>query len=282
MRAVVGLQRLIWADSETDIVPTHLLITLEQNGSPVLGAYDPENTTNEDYLLGFIYGFPGWEESPDDKALKFCSHQMGVHPDYQGQGIGFALKCAQRQTALDQDYQHITWTYDPLLSRNAYLNIYKLGGICKTYKRNIYGLIRDSLNVGLDTDRFQVDWWLNSPRVEKRLSPSPRPGLSFAKVQASGSPVVNPARSTPQGWPSPRNLSQLDNGNPRILVEIPPDFLALKAANIELAKDWRSHTRVIFEEAFKLGYAITDFIYTSSPQARSFYVLDKIRTQPIG
>ena len=96
---------------------------------------------------------------------------------YRDSGIGFALKRAQWQMVRHQDLDHITWTYDPLLSRNAYLNIARLGAVCSTYRRSEYGEMRDGLNVGLPSDRFQVDWWLNSHRVQRR-SANARASLS--------------------------------------------------------------------------------------------------------
>lgn len=82
-----------------------------------------------------------------------------VLPAYQGLGIGERLKWAQRDAVLAQGIDLITWTYDPLESANAYLNLRKLGAVCNTYLRNVYGNLTDTLNNGLATDRFQVDWW---------------------------------------------------------------------------------------------------------------------------
>ncbi|NJN80214.1 MAG: GNAT family N-acetyltransferase [Anaerolineales bacterium] len=180
LRLVEELQREVWPGSETDVVPMHMLITAVHNGGLVFGAFEEEK------IIGFIFGFPGLEELPDGARAKHCSHMMGIHPNYRDHNIGFALKRAQWQMVRHQGLDHITWTYDPLLSRNAYLNIAKLGAVCTTYRQSEYGEMRDGLNAGLPSDRFQVDWWINTSRVERRLGKRSRPTLKLSHVTRSG------------------------------------------------------------------------------------------------
>jgi len=173
-----------------------------------------------------------------------------------------------------QGLDHITWTYDPLLSRNAYLNIAKLGAVCNTYRRSEYGDLRDGLNAGLPTDRFQVDWWIHSRRVERRLGKRPRRPLklenfSKAALQPLYSPHEAGAPSSAGPWLRPPEHFSPLNGK-LALAEIPSDFLALKNAEFGLARDWRFFSRELFETAFAAGYIVTDFVYD---QRRSFYVL---------
>jgi predicted GNAT superfamily acetyltransferase len=130
MTAVEDLQRLVWPGSETDVVPAHMLITAVHNGGLVLGAFQDE------HMVGFVFGFPGLEATPDGPRAKHCSHMMGIHPEYRDGGLGFALKRAQWQMVRHQGLDHITWTYDPLMSRNAYLNIARLGAVCHIYRRS--------------------------------------------------------------------------------------------------------------------------------------------------
>jgi predicted GNAT superfamily acetyltransferase len=172
----------------------------------------------------------------------------------------------------------ITWTFDPLLSQNAYLNLTRLGGVCCTYKRNLYGSMRDGLNANLPSDRFQVDWWVNSQRVQRRLSRRARPPLDLAHFQAAGIQIINPATAgqaasapSPAAHPIPVHR----DGEPAedlLLLEIPPDFMALKASNPELALEWRLHTRALFEDLFSRGYWATDFVHLPGPSPRSYYV----------
>lgn len=279
MTLVEDLQRVVWPGSETEVVPAHVLLTAVHNGGLVIGAFIDEEGSG-DKLVGFVFGFPGLYFTPDGPRPKHCSHMLGVHPDYRDRGLGFALKRAQWQMVRHQGLDRITWTYDPLLSRNAYLNITKLGAVCNTYLCNEYGKLRDNLNVGLPTDRFQVDWWVNSQRVNRRLSRRARQPLDLAHFFAAGAEVINPTRVDDSGWPHPlSDLPPLLEGEwnasekPILLVEIPADFLALKAASFDLAMRWRMHTRSIFQRLFAEGYLVTDFVYLSGRHPRGFYVL---------
>jgi predicted GNAT superfamily acetyltransferase len=274
MKAAEDLQMIIWPGSPMDVVPDHLLITLAHNGSPVIGAHELDDKDQETQLIGVVFGFPGIDETSADLPFKFCSHQMGVHPKFEGAGIGFALKRAQWQMARQQGYARITWTYDPLLSRNAHLNIAKLGTVCNTYKREIYGEMRDGLNVGFLSDRFQVDWWLTTPRVEKRLGNQPASRLNLQQYLEGGVAIINPGVYTPEGNLSPQSeAAQIPDRSNLLLVEIPSYIQVLKGAAPDLALAWRLQTRQIFEALFSAGYLVTDFVYQPGPQPRSYYLL---------
>jgi predicted GNAT superfamily acetyltransferase len=266
MTLVEELQRTVWSGSETDVVPMHMLITAVHNGGLVLGAFKDAK------IIGFVFGIPGFDKTPDGPRLKHCSHMMGIHPDHRDDGIGSALKRAQWQMVRHQGLDHITWTYDPLLSRNAYLNVAKLGAVCTTYRRAEYGDMRDGLNAGLPSDRFQVDWWINTRRVERRLGKRSRPTLKLAHVARSG---LHPSYSVQISDGLPRPPEHVPHFEDRLLLaEIPGDFLALKAANFPLARDWRFYTRELFETAFAANYIVTDFIFDRNEgNPRGLYVL---------
>jgi predicted GNAT superfamily acetyltransferase len=267
MPLVEELQRVVWHGSETDVVPLHLLITAVHNGGLLFGAF------SEEKLIGFVFGFPGLDFTPDGPRPKHCSHMMGIHPDYRDGGVGFALKRAQWQMARRQGLDHITWTYDPLLSRNAYLNIAKLGAVCITYRRSEYGDMRDGLNAGLPSDRFQVDWWINTERVRRRLGKRARPTLKLTHAARSGLRPFYPLRADALGLVHPPEDVPLFESR-LLMAEIPADFTALKAADFALARDWRFFTRELFELAFEKKYIVTDFIFDKSEGApRGFYVL---------
>jgi predicted GNAT superfamily acetyltransferase len=301
MKLVEDLQRQVWPGSETDVVPLHVLVTVAHNGGLVIGAFlrpggagdlgELDSTTagsldsqGGDRMIGFVHGFPGLYFTPDGPRPKHCSHELGVHPDYRNLGLGFALKRAQWQMVRRQGLDLITWTFDPLLSRNAYLNIAKLGAVCSTYLRELYGEMRDGLNAGLPSDRFQVDWWVNSQRVNRRLSKRARLPLDLAHYLSAGVLIVNPTEVA-GGWPRPparlpaldvqaRSSSEQENGEGNfLLVEIPPDFQALRSADPGLAQEWRLHSRSLFEDLFARDYLVTDFVYLPGGQPRSFYVL---------
>lgn len=274
MQQVEELQRIVWPGSETDVVPVHLLVTAVHNGGLVIGA------TESGQMIGFVYGFPGLYYTPDGPRLKHCSHQLAVHPEFRGQGLGFQLKRAQWQMVRHQGIDRITWTYDPLLSRNAHLNIARLGAVCSKYLREVYGEMRDELNRGLPSDRFEVDWWVNTQRVDRRLSRLARRRLNLAHFLAAGAEVINPAPLNNRGWPVPAeevefpNIQDHGKGIPvLVLVEIPADFQELRRDNFKLAQGWRMQSRLVFEKLFADGYLITDFVHMPGKEARSYYVL---------
>jgi predicted GNAT superfamily acetyltransferase len=92
-------------------------------------------------------------------------------------------------------------------------------------------------------------------------------------VLSAGASIVNPVESTQNGWPVPGKISLERSADAVLLVQIPPDFLALKAADLDLALAWRLHSRTLFESLFAEGYLVTDFIRQKGSQPRSFYVL---------
>ena len=269
-----ALQRAVWPGSELDVVPLHVLTTVAHNGGLVLGAFDGER------LVGFAWGFLATDDADPDRPalarLKYCSHMMGVHPDYRDAGIGHRLKLAQREHVMGQGVRLITWTYDPLESRNANLNIARLRAICRRYLREIYGLMQDGLNAGLPSDRFQVEWWITSQRVKLGLAEEPaRRPLTLDSITAAGATIVNPCRFADDGLPRlPARFA--DPGVGLALVEVPADFQTTKLANRPLAQEWRLRTREVFEGLFRRGYYVIDFLHQrGGPEgpARSHYLL---------
>jgi len=276
MQAVEELQHVVWSGGETSVIPAHLLIAAVHNGGVLIGAYPIQESSEDATLIGFVFGFPGFYDTPDGPRLLHVSHMLGVRPSARDQGVGFMLKRAQWQLVRKQGIDRITWTFDPLQSRNAYLNISKLGAVCDTYYQDYYGELRDELNAGMATDRFRVDWWVNTRRVERRLSRQARTKLDFAHYSASSAQVVNPARYERGGLVIPLQDDSLDlqTGDANILlVEIPARFPELRAQAPDLAAAWRDHTRKLFSDLFAAGYLVTDFVYLAGNHPRSFYVL---------
>jgi predicted GNAT superfamily acetyltransferase len=269
MHQVEELQRLVWRESETDIVPAHLMNSAVHNGGLLLGAFMDQD------LVGFVFGFLGFYSTPDGPRLKHYSSMLGVRPEWRENGIGFALKRAQWQMVRHQGIDRITWTFDPLLGRNAWLNITRLGAVCSSYLRDFYGKMHDVLNQGLPSDRFDVDWWVNSHRVDRRLSRRRRNDITLTHYLSGGAQVYNTAEMDINHLPRPVENHDMQVGKdlPFLLVEIPAEFLSLKMADIKLALEWRMHSRAIFEALFKAGYLVTDFVRSSTEPPRSYYVL---------
>ncbi len=258
-RLIEQLQLKIWGGNGLEVTPDHLLLTMAKEGGVVLLA-----VTETGQPVGFGYGFLAMTESG---GLKLASHQVGVLPAYQGTGLGFELKLAQRAAALARRLDLITWTFDPLQSRNARLNLRKLGAVSRTYLNNLYGEMRDELNQGLPTDRFRVDWWLTSTHVVDRLA-----GRSQEIwPSATECPLLNPATISDNGLVVPAETFDLPTGK-FCLVEIPADLALLKTQFPELALKWRLQTRQLFEFAFANGYTAIDLFRR---EGRSYYLLQK-------
>lgn len=212
------LQKETWGIGDLEVLPTHFLHALQYNGALLLGAFDG------DRLVGFTFATLGMIEKGnriDEVAaarLKLYSVVTGVHPDYQGQQVGQQIKLAQRDFALRIGVRLITWTFDPLESRNGYFNIGKLGAICNRYLLNYHGNL-GGINANLPTDRFEVEWWVTSNRVQSRVSRQRR-SLSLDALLGGGALLINEAtfNSDGQPVPPPNYISRPSN---LLLMEIP-------------------------------------------------------------
>lgn len=263
LRKCHEIQRATWGYTDLMVFPYTQLISAANNGGVLLGAYDgPE-------LVGFVYGYLGMSGS----KLYLFSQRMGVLPQYQSLNIGTMLKLAQRDQMLRQGIDLVVWTYDPLLGKNAMLNIEKLGGFVRHYARNIYGAVENPLQVGLSTDRFLLEWELMSQRVRERIrSNEPRP-LAKDWLADPKYPLVNYI-----AWEGniPRPIAtDLELNDKVLLVQIPPDLNLIKKVDLNVARGWRESTRDIFETYFQRGYAVTGFARSSEAQTPSLYRLEK-------
>jgi predicted GNAT superfamily acetyltransferase len=257
MHLADATMRQIWDFGPADSLPVHLLITVAKNGGLVLGAWDGET------LAGVLFGFLGMTPAG---TLKHCSHTMGVQAAYRGQGVALALKWAQREIVLGQGIDLISWTYNPLETPNAALNMNALGAICRTYWPNIYGELADSINGGLLTDRFEVEWWLNSERVARRAAGERGAPAALPEV------VNGPGALTATGWPLPAAWAMPTAAS--VAVVVPRDFQALRQADPALALAWQHHARDVFQGLFAAGYVAHQF---QLPPAGPFasYLLNK-------
>jgi len=271
--AAEEVQRAAWDSADIDIAPLHIMLTIAKSGGVALGAFA------HDQLVGFVLGFLGTSsrygpEAPATVKLKHCSHMLGILPAWQSRGVGYALKVAQREAVLNQGVRLITWTYDPLESKNARLNIAKLGAVCNTYIRDLYGELDDELNRGLATDRFQVDWWIASRRIETRLTRH-RPPLKLQHYLDVDTPIINAVHWDDRDLPECQDPIEPPQSD-RFLVEFPADFQAVKHAASALAIAWRQHLRSICEAAFASGYTVIDCLHEPGQRPRSFYVMQRI------
>ena len=238
--ACEAMSRDIWGAAERNVVPRELLLTMQQNGGLVHGAF-----LGSGELIGFCFAFAGMREG----RLRLCSHQLGVEAPYRGSGIGIALKEAQARDARALGYDLISWTFDPLEARNAYINLHRLGCIARIYDRDHYGVMEDELNRGLPSDRFVAEWSLVDRPAAQR-SDSPAVLLSVGKDDR---PFRNSQVSLEAG----------------VVVEVPLDFQAIKQRSLDLALSWRLASRAALETALEAGLVAVDFRRTGA------YVMDR-------
>lgn len=228
-------ERLQWAVWQTAAVPHDLLVTFARNGGLVLGAFDG------DALIGTVFGFLGMTA---DGRLKLNSHRAAVLPAYRNSGIGERLKWAQRAEMLADGIELISWTFDPLLGRNARLNLYKLGGIARRMILNAYGAYPTVNGVALPSDRLVVEWQLASTRVAQR---------------AAGMRAVPTAADAVEIGPA----GELDSTAAHLRLAIPQDLDQLMQADFAAAYAWRLRARDGLTAAFAAGYTVTDALRTA-------------------
>ncbi len=264
LRKCHEIQRTTWGFTDLMVFPYTQLISSAHNGGVLLGAYDGTD------LIGFVYGYLGMSGA----KLYLFSQRMGVLPSYQSMGIGMKLKLAQRDQMLRKGIDLIVWTYDPLLGKNATLNIEKLGGIVRHYARDIYGAVNNPLQIGLSTDRFLLEWELMSDRVRTRIrSTAPRPRAE-TWLKENNHRFINYA-----AWEGnlPRPMAMdLELDDDILLVQNPPDLNVIKKVDLSIARGWRESTRDIFETYFRRGYVITGFARSTEPQMPNIYKLERI------
>lgn len=258
----VELQKIYWGDCAETLVPAHMLQSLCDHGGHALGA------CHEGRLIGFVMGFIGADARPAAANLLIMSKRMLVLPPYRGQNIGFRLKMAQREVALKQGIRLVTWTFDPLLSPNAHLNIRKLGGVIRRYKVNYFGMTQQK---SLRADRLIVEWRVTDHRARERARGrgGKRTLQQYLDLKAR---LVNPADVSGKWIRPAARINQPDSD--LALVEIPADIRELEASQPKLAETWRDHIRMALPPVLDAGYAVTDFARGDlEGQKRSFYVL---------
>jgi chorismate synthase len=220
MHEVENLQREIWGVSDLDVLPALALRPQKEVGAILIGAYA------EGRMIGFVFGFPGILNG----ETIIHSDMLGVSKEYRSQNVGYLLKLAQRSAALALGVRRITWTFDPLQSRNAHLNFNKLGVIADRYLVNYYGETSSFLHRA-GTDRLWVSWLLDRERDVSRVDLDKI--VALIRVDQNGEPVVN-----------------TDLENNKLVIEIPGE------PNPEL---WREPTRAAFTGALNAGYIIENF-----------------------
>ncbi|HSR54389.1 MAG TPA: hypothetical protein VLV83_26490 [Acidobacteriota bacterium] len=248
------LQEAIWGRGFSGGVQPVMQMIIDKMGGVVSGAFD-----GQDRMTGFVLGLTGLYRG----RLAHWSHMLGVRPGWGGHGLGQQLKWHQRQQVLEAGIEDVLWTYDPLESRNAHLNLNRLGAWVEEYQRDVYPT-SESPRHGHGTDRFLVRWKLRDPRVERlargrRAHPS---GEAEAEVRHSGcrvqeaeAPLAHQGVEeagvpSPGGWRADR----------RVRVEIPAEIESVKGTSPRAGRAWRLFTRAAFEHYLGRRYRVTGYL----------------------
>lgn len=253
LRACVALQHEVWGKEYDDAVPASLLHVVTQIGGIVAGAFSPD-----DELIGFVFGISGIKNG----EIVHWSHELGVRTSARDAGVGRMLKQFQRTELARLGISTMFWTFDPLMAKNAHLNLNRLGARVVEYVENMYGTTGSPLHHGLATDRLVVSWSTTAdaasaaPVARARiddvaplpiLSAEPRAGDVWGEIGANGK-----ARA------------------PILLLEVPTDIQRTAPAS---RAAWQSSLRACFERALHSGYAVTG-LHRDAVASRSFYVLE--------
>ncbi len=203
------------------------------------------------YLSGAVQGgrlvgaLAGFFATGDE--LHLHSHILGVDPQVRAGGVGFALKLHQRVWALERGLGRITWTFDPLVSANAYFNVCKLGAEGVEYHANFYGVMADAINGNDDTDRVLISWQLDSARVARACMGEPVLGADML----DGAPYA--LRVLPDGDPDLDERLARDGDGSAVLCALPRDIVAMRREHPDRAAAWRHALRTVLAAAFARG-----------------------------
>lgn len=231
---ILRVMSATWGSHEP--FPREVLRALADSGNVPYGAFDGDD------MIGYVLGWLGVDP---EEGQHVHSHMLAAMPDRRHRGVGFALKLAQRAQALEQGIGRVRWTFDPLVARNAYFNLHKLGALADRFDRNHYGAMVDDVNAGDRSDRFTVSWDL-----EREPGPRPVPG---------GAPVLEDEG----GWPMPVG----EPTRPGAGVTVPNDYAELRAADPGCASAWRDASADAIEACLRSGLVAAAFDRATSRYA---------------
>lgn len=255
-RIVLDVLNTVWGASEPEVLDLGFMVALAHAGNLVVRADLPQ--ANGGRPVGGAVGFSGPPGAP------FHSHIVGVSPDLHGRGVGRAIKLYQRAWCLDRGMRTMAWTYDPLVARNAYFNLHRLGVRAVGYHQDFYGVMRDSINAGQRSDRMVVHWDLTEVSgVASGLVGSTGPAVVVDPPGPSGQPdLTGAAVAVTAGSADPeyrRDLVDALAPGRAVLVGLPADIERLRIQDPEVAQRWRSATRAAFTDLLSRGWTAVDF-----------------------
>ncbi len=237
------VSKAAWGFAERSLSPASDLVAATHAGGLTAAAFLGGK------MVGFVHGIPRTNRGEPCQH----SHLLAVTPEAQGRGLSVKLKLYQRAWCLARGIRLVTWTYDPFLLKNAKLNIGHLRGTVRAFHPNFYGLM-GGIYAGLPSDRFEVEWRLDEPEVERAAA-----GEARERPDASALPVARRARSLPEA--------------PRVLLPFPAGAPRIYRTDHDGTLKERHRFAAVVKPLFALGYAVTDVVV--SPEGAPAYVLDR-------
>lgn len=252
----VEFQEFIWGAGFPERAPPSLMMVAARLGGVVAGAFDSDGT-----MVGFVFGITGVE---DGRPVHW-SDMLGVSPGGRDRGLGTRLKRFQRERLLEEGVTRMYWSQDPLESRNAWLNLRRLGAVAREYVVDMYGESSSPLHRGLGTDRFVIRWDLDSDRVRRRLDEDrdadPSPGaLPVLLSWRDEGGALRPAGPDGAAWTGDGPRLNGDTSPDGFLVAIPARIQQLKSRSPGAATEWRRATRAVLRPALEAGWTVTDLV----------------------
>ena len=238
----VQIQEEVWGPDYRERVPVAILLVAQKLAGVCAAAFAPDGR-----MLGFVFGLTGLK----DGALAHWSDLLAVRKDARGAHIGERLKRYQRELCLASGLTTMYWTFDPLVARNAHLNLMRLGAHASEYVVNMYGNNTGSpLHGGVDTDRWVARWELAQDSVSDTAPASTSIAPPPLAPLAGGLYVVRPALDDP---------SPIEEDHPSatvVRVAVPVDLDALTP---DRRAAWRSATRRAFTHYLGVGFEVVGF-----------------------
>jgi predicted GNAT superfamily acetyltransferase len=241
VRQAAALLADVW-QTKPSLTPINsdLMRALQRAGNYVAGAY------HLDTLVGVSVAFFTGDAQP-----QLHSHIAGIAPALQGRSVGFALKLHQRAWALARGVEHVSWTVDPLVSRNAFFNLVKLRADAIAYLPDFYGPMEDGVNGGDESDRLLVSWQLRSERVIAACEI----GHAVESAAPDGAPVPVLLDLGADGGPLIGDVG----GAARFTCRLPADAVRLRATDPRLGRAWRAALRDTLGRALHDGCRVAGF-----------------------
>jgi predicted GNAT superfamily acetyltransferase len=248
----VAIQRETWGAGFRELVFPTILLVAQKLGGVCAGAFAPSGR-----MLGFVFGMTGVR----DGKLVHWSDLLAVRPEARGMHLGEQLKCYQRDLVLAVGVETMHWTFDPLVARNAHLNLTRLGARAVEYVPDMYGSDTGSpMHGGLPTDRVIVAWDLTRPPAT--ASQSTESGVLANPIAANGLPALNGLRDAPV-----------------VRIAVPRD---LEAEPNDRRAVWRNVTREAFTSYLARGYEVVGFRRGEADELPSYELSPRKQPQSRG